>query len=225
MLEQAFDDGKICVQMRILLVLNHVDYKFSPQFCLLDQFVTVPAATVFHTTGSSDGVLVSLRLRGGEITTAASRDEKLVSFASIWINSFRVCCTIYVFMLTELKEALDRLKQGASQRPQRVETSETSADETDTSKVRRKFLSKKTFRKKMVYAAIELGRLPAKGPADAVNMPSHFYCRVCRKDVSAFTHGHHEVLQHFHGSRRFARDQRLRLETPSWRVWISTEIH
>ena len=32
------------------------------------------------------------------------------------------------------------------------------------------------------------------------------------------THGHHEVLRHFQGSRHFARDQRLRLETPGWRV-------
>ena len=30
--------------------------------------------------------------------------------------------------------------------------------------------------------------------------------------------GHHEVLRHFQGRRDFARDQRLRLETPGWRV-------
>ena len=49
-------------------------------------------------------------------------------------------------------------------------------------------------------------------------MPSHFYRRVCRKNVFVLTHGHHEVLRHFQGSRHFARDQRLRLETPGWRV-------
>ena len=32
------------------------------------------------------------------------------------------------------------------------------------------------------------------------------------------TQGHHEVLRHFQGNRHFARDQRLRLETPRWRV-------
>ena len=32
------------------------------------------------------------------------------------------------------------------------------------------------------------------------------------------TRGHHEVLQNFQGSCHFARDQRLRLETPGWRV-------
>ena len=48
--------------------------------------------------------------------------------------------------------------------------------------------------------------------------PSHFYCRICHKDVSVLTHGRHEVLRHFQGVKRFARDQRLRLETPGWRV-------
>ena len=55
-------------------------------------------------------------------------------------------------------------------------------------------------------------------PPDAANMPSHFYCWVCLKNVSVLTHGHHELLRHFRGSRHFARDKRLRLETPGWRV-------
>ena len=71
---------------------------------------------------------------------------------------------------------------------------------------------------KRVYVATELGRFFVTGPPDAANMPCHFYCRVCRKNVSVLTHGHHEVLRHFQGSRHFARDQRLRLETPGWRV-------
>ena len=56
------------------------------------------------------------------------------------------------------------------------------------------------------------------GPLDAAIMPSHFWCRVCRKIVSVLTHGHHKLLPHFQGSRHFARDQGLRLETPVWRV-------
>ena len=36
--------------------------------------------------------------------------------------------------------------------------------------------------------------------------------------MSVLTHGHHEVLRHFQGSRHVARDQRLRLETPGWRL-------
>ena len=49
-------------------------------------------------------------------------------------------------------------------------------------------------------------------------MPSHFYCQVCRKNVSVLTHGHHEMLGRFQGGCLFARDQRMRLETPVWRV-------
>ena len=113
---------------------------------------------------------------------------------------------------------LDRLKQGASTNPHRVETSDTSGDETDASEGRRKVLSKKTYRMKKVYAATEIGRFSVTGPSDAGDMPSHFYCRSCRKNVSVLTHGHQEVLRHFQGRRHFARDQCLRLETPGWRV-------
>ena len=113
---------------------------------------------------------------------------------------------------------LDRLKQGPSQSPQRIETPETSGDETDASQGRRKVLSKKTYRMKKVYAATVLGRFFVTGPSDVAKIPSHFYCRLCRKNVSVLTHGHHEVLRHLQGHRHFARDQRLRLETPGWRV-------
>ena len=123
-------------------------------------------------------------------------------------------------MLIELNEVLDRLKQGLSQSPRRVETSDTSGDETDASQGRRKVLSKKTYRMKKVYAATELGRFFVTGPSDAFNMPSHFYCRLCRKNVSVLTHGHHEVLRHFQGRGHFAREQRLRLETTGWRVLV-----
>ena len=50
-MNQAFDDGKNCVQMRSLLVLFHVDSDISPHLCLLDQFVTDPAATVIRARG------------------------------------------------------------------------------------------------------------------------------------------------------------------------------
>ena len=56
------------------------------------------------------------------------------------------------------------------------------------------------------------------GASDAANMPSPFYCPGCRKNVSVLTHGRQQVLRHFQGSRQFARDQRLHLETPGWRV-------
>ena len=71
---------------------------------------------------------------------------------------------------------------------------------------------------KKVYAATEFGKFFVTGPSNAADMPSHFYCRVCQMNVSVLTHGHHEMLRHFQGSRHFARDQRLRLKRPGWRV-------
>ena len=56
------------------------------------------------------------------------------------------------------------------------------------------------------------------GATDGAGKPSHFYCQVCRKDVSVLTHGPHEILRHYQGVKHFARDQRLRLETPGWRA-------
>ena len=75
LLEQAFDDGFICVQMRNLTILFHVNSKFLPHLCLLDHCVTDPAATVIRATDHQMFVLVSLRLRGGESQIAASIDE------------------------------------------------------------------------------------------------------------------------------------------------------
>ena len=56
------------------------------------------------------------------------------------------------------------------------------------------------------------------GPTDVATKPSHFCCRICRKEVSVLTHGHHDILRHFQGSKHFAGDQRLRLETPGREV-------
>ena len=63
-----------------------------------------------------------------------------------------------------------------------------------------------------------MGQLFVTRATDAAGKPSHFYCRVCRKDVSVLTHGPHEILRHYQGVKHFARDQRLRLESPGWRV-------
>ena len=125
---------------------------------------------------------------------------------------------VSVFLLVELNEVLDRLKQGPSPSSHRVETSDISGDETDASQGRRKVLSKKTYRMKKVFAATELGRFFVTRPSYAADMPSIFYCRLCRRKVSVLTHGQHEVLRHFQGRRHFARDQRLRLETTGWHV-------
>ena len=195
------------------------DSKFLPHLCLLHQFVTNPAATVIRATGHQ---MVSLcrsvcKKEKAHLLSPLMNNSYLV-FASIWFNNFRIWFTMYIFMLTEPNQMMDTLKQGPSQSPQRVKTSGTSGDETDTSKGRRKILSRKTFRMKIMYGATDLGRIFVTGLSDPANMPYHFYCRLRRKNVSVLTYGHHEVLRHFQGSLQFARDQRLRLETLWWRV-------
>ena len=109
------------------------------------------------------------------------------------------------------------------QRPSRVlprlgDTIDTSGDESDAGEPRRRLRSKKTYKMKKAWGTSDVGRFFVTGPIDVATKPSQFYYRICRKDVSVLTHGHHEILRHFQGSTHFPRDQRLRLETPSWEV-------
>ena len=114
---------------------------------------------------------------------------------------------------------LDKLNQGPStSRPPSVETSSTSGEDTDSSQSRRRLRSKRTFKTKKSHTTNELARFCVTGPTDASTKLSEFNCRICRKDVSVLTHGSSEVRRHFQGIRHFARNQRLRLQTPGWRV-------
>ena len=117
---------------------------------------------------------------------------------------------------------LDRLSQGPStpqQQQQRVtDTTDTSGEDTDVEQPRRRVRSRRIFKMKKGYAIGELAQFFVTGRTDAANKLSEFYCRVCRKDVLVLTHEGYEVIRHFQGHRHFARDQRLRLETPGWRV-------
>ena len=109
------------------------------------------------------------------------------------------------------------------QRPSRAlprlgDTTDTSGDESDAGEPRRRLRSKKSYKMKRAWGTSDVGRFFVTGPTDVATKPSHFCCRICRKDVSVLTHGHHEILRHFQGSKYFPRDQHLRLETPSWEV-------
>ena len=122
-------------------------------------------------------------------------------------------------MFTELDAVLQHLGQKAAHpRPHVVDTRDSSSDESEASHSRRRVRSKRTFKMKKVRGANQVGQFFVTGATDAAGKPSHFYCRVCRKDVSVLTHGPHEILRHYQGVKHFARDQRLRLETPGWRV-------
>ena len=99
-----------------------------------------------------------------------------------------------------------------------VETSDSSAHESEASHSRRRVRSKRTFKMQKVWGVNDVGQFFVTGATDAAGKPSHFFCRVCGKDVSVLMLGLHEILRHYQGVKHFARDQRLRLETPGWRV-------
>ena len=125
------------------------------------------------------------------------------------------------FLFTELDAVLQHLGQSAARPgPHVADTSDSSADESEASHSRRRVRSKRTFKMKKVWRANEVGQFFVTGATDAAGKPSHFFCRVCRKDVSVLTHGPQEILRHYHGVKHSARDQRLRLETPGWRVLV-----
>ena len=125
-------------------------------------------------------------------------------------------------MFTGLDDVLSRLEQ-VEQRPSRAlsrlgDTSDTSGDESSIGGPQRRLPSKTTYKMKRAWGTSDVGRFFVTGPTGVATKPSYFYCRICRKDVSVLTHGHHEILRHFQGSKHFPRDQRLRLETPDWEV-------
>ena len=75
-----------------------------------------------------------------------------------------------------------------------------------------------TYQMKKTWASGELGRLFETEPTDAEAKPSHFNCKICRRQVSLLTRGSFEILWHYQGANYFAMDQRLHLETAGWRV-------
>ena len=103
-------------------------------------------------------------------------------------------CSSFAWLLTGLDDVLgrvERMEQGLpSAVPRASQTSDTSGDEMDVSEPRRRVRTKKTFELKKVWGASELGRFFVTGPTDASGKPSHFYCRLCRKDVSVFLPRH-----------------------------------
>ena len=125
-------------------------------------------------------------------------------------------------LFTGLDDVLSRLEQ-VEQRPSRVlprlgNTSDTSGNDSNMGEPRRRLRSKKTYKMKKAWEVSDIRQFFVTGPTDVATKPSHFYCRTCRKHVSVLTHGHHENSRHFHGSKHFPRDQRLRLEMPGWEV-------
>ena len=175
---------------------------------------------VFYDSGHKASAVVSLSLRGGggeESAPGSINDQLVLRNCSVWLRNSVVSPSL--ILLSELDQVLDKLNQGPSipQQQQRVlETTDTSGEDTDIDQPRKRVRSRRTFKMKKGYAVGELAQFFVTGPTDAANKLSEFYCRLCRKDVSVLTHGSYEIIRHFQGLLHFARDQRLRLETPGW---------
>ena len=129
------------------------------------------------------------------------------------------------FCLVELNEVLDRLKQGPSQSPQRVETSDTSGDETDASQGRRKVRSRKTYRMKKVYAATELGRFFVTGATDAANMPTTFTVGCAGKTCPCSPMGTMKCCGIIRGVVTLLATSACALRHLGGAYWIFKEIH
>ena len=121
-------------------------------------------------------------------------------------------------MFTELDDVLDKLKRGPSElaRPA-IGTTDASGDGSDVSSRGKKVVSKTTYPMRNAWAFSELARLFVTRPRDPVAKPSPFF-QLLRRDVLVLTHGSLEILRHYQIAKQFAMDQRLRLETPGWRV-------
>ena len=97
--------------------------------------------------------------------------------------------------------------QGAARPgPLVADTSDSSADESKASHSRRRVQSKCIFKMNKVWGANEVGQFFVTGATDAAGKTSHFYFRVCQKDVSELTHGPHEILRHYQWVKHFVRD-------------------
>ena len=121
--------------------------------------------------------------------------------------------------LDDVLSRLEQVEQSSSRAVPRLgDTSDTSGDESDMGEPRRRLWSKWTHKVKKAWGVSDVGQFFVTGPTDVATKPSHFHCRICREDVSVLTHDHHRSLPHFQSSKHFPRDQRLRLDTPSWGV-------
>ena len=125
-------------------------------------------------------------------------------------------------LFTELDEVLSRLEQ-VEQRPSRAvprlgDTSDTRGNESDMGEPWWRMLSKRFYKMEKTWGTSDVGQFFVIGLTDVATEPSHFFCRICRKDLSVLTHGHNEILRNFRGSKHFQRDKLLRLGMPGWEV-------
>ena len=231
----------VSIEMRKVLVVVHGSSAF-PLFCFRPLF----GRCCYHAHQcvkwpSSQSFSFCLCWRMG--TNSWPHCDKLVLLFSISTYCFRsfvllvvspkffahtpnICFLCHLFnahwLSTGLDDVLSWLEQ-VEQRPSRAlprlgVTRDTSGDESNLGEPWRRLRWKKTYKMQKVWGTSDVGRFFVTGPTDVATKPSHFYCKICRKNGSELTHRHHEILRHFQGSKHFPRDQLLRLETPGWEM-------
>ena len=145
----------------------------------LDHFPVDPAIAPINATGHQ---LVTL-CRSVCVEERAEILDPLMG--SKYLTTFFIGFVVFLFSLyflfTELDAVLQHLGHGSAPlKPHATDTSDTSADESESSQLRRCVLSKRTFKMKKVWMEDEVGRFFVTGATDTAGKPSHFYCRICR---------------------------------------------
>ena len=127
---------------------------------------------------------------------------------------------IVPFLFPEVDDKVTHLGPGALLSGLQVlEASDTRGDESEAGPSCRCVHSKRTHKIKTVCREEEeIGQIFVTGATDAFGRPGQFYCNFCQKKVPYLTHGSHEILPQFQGSKNFLREQRFRPKTPSRRV-------
>ena len=225
--EAALCWNRVLMRVMLWLVMLWLVYgefrygsSFDPQCTVFSCYRPVCCKFCLHCTSShwsSSSVLLPVCLWRVEITVASSSHEQFVSFryqsGAVWLETNNV-----LVIFTELNENLDKLGQRVVSSAKRVnKTTDASGEESIGSPGRQNVLNKKTYKMKS-SATDKLGRFLITGPTDGPGKTNHFYCGICRKDVSVLINGPNEILRHLQGARHFPHYHLLRLQTPGWQA-------
>ena len=141
----------------------------------LDHFVVDPAITPVNVTGHQ---LVTLCRSVCAEERAQILDPLMGSDISpcvLWASLSFVLLLHSISLFTELDAVLKHLGQNTVHPGvHAVETSDSSADESEASHPRRRVRSKRTFKMKKAWGANEVGQFFVTGATDAAGKPSHF---------------------------------------------------
>ena len=102
--------------------------------------------------------------------------------------------------------------------PHVFETTDTSSIETEGSEFRRRVRLKQTYEKNKKVRGGRIEPLLCNCGNRRIRKAQSFLLPDLQEIASVMTHGVHEFLRYYQGTKHFPRNQRLSLESPSWRV-------